>query len=34
MGYASAMSMVLFLILVLFTLIQMRLFRAGHSDLA
>jgi multiple sugar transport system permease protein len=34
MGYAAAMSMVLFLILVLFTLLQMRLFRAGQSDLA
>ncbi|RIH90511.1 sn-glycerol-3-phosphate transport system permease protein UgpA [Calidithermus terrae] len=34
MGYASAMSMVLFLILVAFTLIQMRVFRANQSDLS
>ena len=34
MGYATAMSVVLFVILVLFTLLQMRLFRASQSDLA
>lgn len=34
MGYASAMSMVLFLILVAFTLVQMRVFRANQSDLS
>lgn len=34
MGYASAMSVVLFVILVAFTLLQMRLLRAGQSDLA
>ncbi|BDP43365.1 sugar ABC transporter permease (plasmid) [Deinococcus aetherius] len=33
MGYATAMSMVLFAILILFTLVQMRLLRAGESDL-
>lgn len=33
MGYATAMSMVLFALLVVFTLIQMRLFNANHSDL-
>lgn len=33
MGYATAMSMALFLLLVTLTLIQMRLFRANHSDL-
>lgn len=34
MGYATAMSVVLFIILVIFTLVQMRLFRANQSDLA
>lgn len=33
MGYASALSVVLFLILVAFTLVQMRLLRANQSDL-
>lgn len=33
MGYASAMSVVLFLILIAFTLVQMRLLRANQSDL-
>ncbi len=33
MVYASAMSLLLFAILVAFTVIQMRLLRAGHSDL-
>jgi multiple sugar transport system permease protein len=33
MGYASAMSVVLFLALIVFTLVQMRLMRAGSSDL-
>ena len=33
MGYATAMSMVLFAILVVFTLLQMRLLRANESDL-
>lgn len=33
MGYATAMSMALFALLVVFTLIQMRLFNANHSDL-
>lgn len=33
MGYATAMSMVLFVILVVFTLLQMRLLRANESDL-
>lgn len=33
MGYASAMSVVLFLALIVFTLIQMKLMRAGSSDL-
>lgn len=33
MGYATAMSMVLFVILVLFTLVQLRLLRANESDL-
>jgi multiple sugar transport system permease protein len=33
MGYASAVSAVLFLALILYTLIQMRLLRAGSSDL-
>ena len=32
MGYATAVSMVLFLLLVIFSLIQMRLFRADDSD--
>lgn len=34
MGYASAMSMALCLVMVLYTLIQMRLMRASESDLA
>lgn len=34
MGYASAMSVVLFIILVLFTLLQMRVLRANQSDLS
>jgi multiple sugar transport system permease protein len=34
MGYATAMSMVLFLILVFFTLMQMRFLRANESDLS
>ncbi|WP_425145284.1 carbohydrate ABC transporter permease, partial [Deinococcus sp.] len=33
MGYATAMSMVLFVILVVFTLLQTRLLRANESDL-
>ncbi len=33
MGYATAVSMVLFVILVMVSLIQMRLFRADESDL-
>lgn len=33
MGYASAISMVLFAGLILVTLVQLRLLRAGHSDL-
>lgn len=33
MGYATAMSMVLFVMLVLFTLLQLRLLRANESDL-
>jgi multiple sugar transport system permease protein len=34
MGYASAMSMVLCAILVLYTALQMRILRADHNDLA
>jgi multiple sugar transport system permease protein len=34
MGYATAMSMVLFAILIVFSLVQLRLFRADQSDLA
>jgi multiple sugar transport system permease protein len=34
MGYASAMAMVLTLLMLGYTLMQMRLLRAGHSDLA
>ncbi len=34
MGYASAMSMVLFFVLITVTLLQMRALRAGSSDLA
>jgi multiple sugar transport system permease protein len=34
MGYASAMSVALFLALIVFTLVQLRLMRAGASDLA
>ena len=33
MGYASAMSMVLFVFLILVTLVQLRALRADHSDL-
>lgn len=33
MGYATAMSMILFALLILFTLVQMRLLRANESDL-
>jgi multiple sugar transport system permease protein len=34
MGYASAMAVVLFVILAAFTFIQLKLLRASHSDLA
>ncbi|HTJ95629.1 MAG TPA: sugar ABC transporter permease [Pararobbsia sp.] len=34
MGYASAMSMALLLIMIVYTAVQMRVFRAGESDLA
>jgi multiple sugar transport system permease protein len=34
MGYASAISVVLFAVLIVVTLVQMRLLRAGSSDLA
>lgn len=34
MGYASAMSMVLALVMVLYTVLQMRILRANESDLA
>jgi multiple sugar transport system permease protein len=34
MGYASSMSVVLFVALVVFTLIQMKVMRAGSSDLS
>ncbi|CAB3789689.1 carbohydrate ABC transporter permease [Pararobbsia alpina] len=34
MGYASAMSMALLLIMIVYTTLQMRLFKAGESDLA
>jgi multiple sugar transport system permease protein len=34
MGYATALSMTLFAILLVFSFIQLRLFRAGQSDLA
>jgi multiple sugar transport system permease protein len=33
MGYASAMAMVLTALMLAYTLVQMRLMRAGHSDL-
>ena len=33
MGYATAISMVLFLILIVVSLVQMRLMRAGESDM-
>jgi multiple sugar transport system permease protein len=33
MGYASAMSVVLFLFLIVISLIQMRVLRSGESDL-
>jgi multiple sugar transport system permease protein len=34
MGYASAMSMALALVMVLYTVLQMRILRANESDLA
>lgn len=34
MGYAAALSVVLFLILIIFTLLQMRILRGNQSDLA
>ena len=34
MGYASAMSMALALVMVLYTVVQMRVMRANESDLA
>ena len=34
MGYASAIAMLLVLVLAVFTAIQLRLMRAGSSDLA
>ncbi len=34
MGYATAVSVILFLILIMITLIQMRILRAMSSDLA
>jgi multiple sugar transport system permease protein len=34
MGYATALSMTLFAILIIFSIIQLRLFRADQSDLA
>jgi multiple sugar transport system permease protein len=34
MGYASAMSMALLLIMIVYTAVQMRVFKAGESDLA
>ncbi len=34
MGYASAMSMALLLIMIIYTAVQMRVFKAGESDLA
>jgi ABC-type sugar transport system permease subunit len=33
MGYASAMSVVLFLFLIVISLVQMRVLRSGESDL-
>jgi multiple sugar transport system permease protein len=33
MGYATAISMVLFLILIFISMVQMRLMRAGESDM-
>jgi multiple sugar transport system permease protein len=33
MGFASAVSVVLFVALILITIVQMRVMRAGHSDL-
>jgi multiple sugar transport system permease protein len=33
MGYASAMSMVLALVMLLYTVAQMRILRANESDL-
>ena len=34
MGYATAVAVVLFLILITMTIIQMRFLRSGESDLA
>jgi multiple sugar transport system permease protein len=34
MGYASAMSMALALVMVLYTIVQMRVLRASENDLA
>ena len=34
MGYASAMSMTLCLVMVLYTVLQMRILRANENDLA
>jgi len=34
MGYATAVSVILFLILVIATIIQMRILRSDESDLA
>ena len=33
MGYATALSMVLFLILIFVSMVQMRMMRAGESDM-
>jgi multiple sugar transport system permease protein len=33
MGYATAISMILFLILIFISMVQMRLMRAGESDM-
>jgi multiple sugar transport system permease protein len=34
MGYASAMAVILFVILAIFTFVQLKLLRASRSDLA
>jgi multiple sugar transport system permease protein len=34
MGYASAMSMVLCLVMLVYTVLQMRIMRASENDLA